>query len=82
MTNLVNIIESLEIERDNNKTLGTVVNHRLASLKGQTQALLAQGRAFVSQLEQQEADIEKAITVTEQEIADRDQALANLIGAE
>lgn len=80
--NLVTIIENIELERTNNKALGEAVDARLASMQGTTELLLSQARVFVEQLEQQQADIIKAVAGMRQAFADRDAALLALIGGE
>lgn len=78
--NLVTIIENIEIERSNNRQLGNAVEARLLTLKHTTEAMISQGEAFVSQLRDQKAQIEKAMLATAQEIDARDEALSALIG--
>lgn len=80
--NLVTVIENVEIERSNNKQLGEAMNARLETQEGQIDALLAQSRAFSEQLTKTLADIQKARATIAQEFADRDAALASLIGGE
>jgi hypothetical protein len=80
--NLVKVIENIEIERDNNKRLAIAVEARLATLKETTNALLAQAMAYVETLKHQTAAIQNAMDVSRQEFADRDKALAALIGGD
>lgn len=80
--NLVTIIENIEIERDNNKKLGEAVEARLLTLAQSNGNLLSQAQVFVAQLEEHRSQIDKALAATKQEIAERDAALAALIGGE
>lgn len=77
---LVAVLENIELERSNNRQLGSAIDARLDTLRGQADVLLSQGRVFVSQLEEIIAAIDKAKSATQQEISDRDEALANIIG--
>lgn len=80
--NLVTIIENIEIERANNKGLGEAVEARLLTLAQSNGNLLSQAQVFVAQLEEHRLQIDKALAATKQEIAERDAALAALIGGE
>lgn len=77
---LVAVLENIELERSNNRQLGNAIDARLDTLRGQADVLLSQGRVFVSQLEEIISAIDKAKSATQQEISDRDEALANIIG--
>jgi hypothetical protein len=78
--NLVTIIENVELERTNNKNLGEAIESRLQTLGMATDALLSQASAFVDHLKKQQEQIANAVNVSRQEFADRDAALAALIG--
>lgn len=80
--NLVTIIENVEIERSNNKQLAVAVEARLQTLGMAIDTLLSQACAFVDQLKKQQEQIANAVNVSRQEFADRDAALAALIGGE
>lgn len=80
--NLVKVIENIEIERDNNKKLAIAIEARLQTLGMATDTLLSQACAFVDHLKKQQEQIANAVNVSRQEFADRDAALAALIGGE
>jgi hypothetical protein len=80
--NLVKVIENIEIERDNNKKLGSDFGARLVTFERQLDALLGQSKTFTAQLEAMYADVQKATGAVSIEIAERDKALAALIGGD
>lgn len=73
--NLIKVIENIEIERDNNKKLGTDLGSRLLTLEGQLKSLSQQIEAML-------ADVQKATGAVGIEMAERDKALAALIGGD
>lgn len=78
--NLIKVIENVEIERDNNKKLGQAVEQRLMSLVAQTDAEMSTLEALFAEKKRMRADLDQALVATRQEFADRDAALAALIG--
>lgn len=73
--NLIKVIENIEIERDNNKKLGADLGSRLLTLEGQLKSLSQQIEAML-------ADVQKATGAVGIEMAERDKALAALIGGD
>lgn len=77
---LVAVLENIELERSNNAQLGVAMQARLDTLRGEVDTMLAQARALAGQLQETLASIDKAKGATSQEIQDRDEALAAIIG--
>lgn len=79
---LVKEIENLEIERDNNRHLHDRTRQRMLTDIQEDETEIAQLEALLQNKKMRRDAKQKALTVVDQEFADRDAALAAMIGGE
>lgn len=77
---ILQLAQDIETERENNKRLKEAMLTRMDSLTALTDALRSNAAAVAEQLEKLCDALNRSKTATMQELADRDEALANIIG--
>jgi hypothetical protein len=79
---IFDLAQKIEFERQNNKALEQAMLARLDSLKAATDMLHTQALSYAEHLVKLGNDIAQARAATQQEMADRDEALRAIVGVD